>query len=243
MVEHSDFDDWIPHTVAREAVRIAWHCDDVGAESHLIEYMSKLPPDGWRSRPWGTQIVAAVEGARTHPSFVAESARAMQIRLWKEAHTPRDGALIHVRGNEAIYRGPLLWLPVWVEVSSPKGVIIPKYSPLIIPNSLTVIDMRRQAEIHLGAIGLRLGPLVKALRRDVGGLADRAVDQLRKQGLLPISPSRRHWVEEALAKHPPRKGEDKKHWAERVTPNRAGSARNWLSKNDSVWRAYGGGAD
>jgi hypothetical protein len=166
----------------------------------------------------------------------------MQIRFWKEAHAPRDGALIHVRGNEAIYRGPLLWLPVWVEVSSPRGVIIPKRSPLIIPNSLTVIDPRRQAEIHLGAIGLRLGPLVEALRRDVGSLADRALDQLRDQRLLPISPSRRHWVEEALNTRRPRKGETKKDWAKRATPDREGTAKNWLSLNDSVWRAYGGGA-
>jgi hypothetical protein len=192
MVEHSDFDDWIPHTVAREAVRIAWHCDDVGAESHLIEYMSKLPPDGWRSRPWGTQIVAAVEGARTHPSFVAESARAMQIRLWKEAHTPRDGALIHVRGNEAIYRGPLLWLPVWVEVSSPKGVIIPKYSPLIIPNSLTVIDMRRQAEIHLGGYRLASRPACQgpaARRRRPGRSRGRPATETGVAANFPLSPA------------------------------------------------------
>jgi hypothetical protein len=183
-----DADDFIPRTVARELVRIASPCDDViGAESYLIEYMSKLPPDGWRSRPWGTQIVAAVEGARIYPWFVAESARAMQIRLWKGVHTPRDGALIYVRGNEAIYRGPLLWLPECIEVSSPKGVILPKYSPLVIPNSLTFGDTRLRAEVHLGAIGLRAGPLVEALRRDFGGLADRAVKQLQEQGLLPAA--------------------------------------------------------
>ena len=98
-----------------------------------------------------------------------------------------------MRDNEAIYRGPLLLLLEWVEVSGPKGIIIPKYSPLVVPDSLTLIDPRRQAEVHLGAIGLRAGPLVEALRRDFGGLVDRAVKQLQEQGLWPMSPPRRHW--------------------------------------------------
>jgi hypothetical protein len=235
--------DFIPHTVARELVRIASQGDDLGAESHLIEYMSKLPPDGWRSRLWGAQVAAAAEDVRVDRWLVAESARAMQVRLWKEAHTPRDGALIHVRGNEAIYRGPLLWLPVWVEVSSPKGVIIPRYSPLVVPDSLTVIDPRWQAEVHLGAIGLRAGPLVEALRRDFGGLADRAVKQLQERGLLPaaFSPAR-HWIEAALVSHPPLIDETKKHWAERAAPEQARHVQNWLSKNDDAWRKHGGGA-
>ncbi len=185
MPERSDFDDWIPHTLARELVRIASPGDDVvGAESYLIEYMSKLPPEEWRCRPWGTRIIAAVGGARAQPSFVAEFTRAMQVRLWKEAHTPRNGAIIDVRGNEAIYRGPLLWLPAWIEVSGPKGVITPKCPPLVIPNSLTFVDPRWQAQIHFGAINLRTGPLLRTLGRDFGNLADRAAEQLQKQGLL-----------------------------------------------------------
>ena len=239
MPEH----DWIPRTVAVQLVGIATQCDTVGAESYLITYMSELSSDEWRCKPWGTRIVAVAEGARVDPSLVAESTRAMQIRLWKETHAPREGAIIRVGGNEAIYRGPMLWLPMWIEVSSPKGVIIPKYSPLVVPDSLTLADPRRQVQVHLGAISLPLGPLLEALRRDVGGLADRAVDQLQKQGLLPTSPSRRHWVEEALNKRPPRKGETKKGWAKRATPDREATAKNWLSNNDSVWRAYGGGAD
>ena len=79
---------WIPHTLARELVCIASQCGVVGGKSYLIEYMSKLPPDGWRSRLWGARIVAAAEGACTHPSLVAESARAMQIRLWRGSTPP-----------------------------------------------------------------------------------------------------------------------------------------------------------
>ena len=50
-------------------------------------------------------------------------------------------------------------------------------------------------------------------------------------------------VEEALNTRRPRKGETKQDWAKRATPGRVGTAKNWLSRNDSVWRAYGGGAD
>jgi hypothetical protein len=81
-----DFDDWIPRTVGRKAVCIASHCDAIGGESYLVEYMSKLPPDEWRSRLWGSQIVAVVAGVRVDPSFVAESARAMQIALERGPH-------------------------------------------------------------------------------------------------------------------------------------------------------------
>ena len=139
MPEH----DWIPRTIAVQLVSIATQCDVVGAESYVITYMSGLSSDEWRCRPWDTRIVAAVDGVRVDRSRVAESTRAMQIRLWKETHAPRDGAIIHVRGNEVIYRGPLLWLPAWIEVSSPKGIIIPKYSPLVVPNSLLVVDPRQ----------------------------------------------------------------------------------------------------
>ena len=258
MPAHSDFDGWIPRTVARELVRIAWHCDAIGAESYLIEYMSELQPDEWRCRSWGTQIVAAAEGARIYPWLVAESTRAMQTRLWKEVHTPRDGALIHVRGNEAIYRGPLLWLPDWIEVSSPKGVILPRYSPLVIPNSLTFVDPRRQAEVRLGAISLHAGPLLQVLRRDVGGLADRAVDQLQKQGLLPAAWSGvsgsaattkrpgtlESKYEEDLRNRPPR-GEEKadraKQMAERYGWN-ASTIGTWLARPeiDALWLSLGG---
>jgi hypothetical protein len=105
MPEH---DYLIPRTLAVQLVGIATQCDIVGAESYVITYMAGLSPDEWRCRPWDTRIVAAVEGARIDQSLVAESTRAMQARLWKETHVPRDGAIIHVRGNEAIYRGPLL---------------------------------------------------------------------------------------------------------------------------------------
>jgi hypothetical protein len=270
MPEHSDFDGWIPRTVARKAVRIASHCDAIGAESYLVEYMSKLPPVEWRSRLWGSQIVAVVAGVRVDPSFVAESARAMQIRLWKEAHTPRDGALIHVRGNEVIYFGPLLWLPVSIEVSSPtKGVILPKCSALVIPNSLTFGDTRLRAEVRLGAISLRLRPLVEALRRD-GYLVDLALDQLQKQGLLPatlvdslsslapIIPSEavvtepvviasepkgplKHRVSDALKKSSPLPDEGYEDWAKRALPNKnPHSVASILSKNKDRWEEAGG---
>jgi len=259
MPEQSDADDFIPRTVGVELVRIATQCDGVGAESHLIQYMSELRPEEWRCRPWSTQIVAAVEGARIYPWFVAESARAMQIRLWKEVHTPRDGALIHLRGNEATYRGPLLWLPAWVEVSSPKGVILPKYSPSIVPDSLLVVDTRRQAQVHLGAISLRLGPLLEALRRDVGGrLVDRAVDQLRAQKLLPAAfadPSSsgtpadglKRRIQTALREHRPLSGESYPEWAKRVLPSDEPqsvsnilSTDNVLLRDKSMWKEAGG---
>jgi hypothetical protein len=226
--------------------------------------MSELSPGEWRYRPWGTQIVAAVEGARVYPWSVAESARAMQFRFWQEAHAPRDGALIHVRGNEAIYRGPLLWLPEWVEVSSPKGVIIPKYSLLVIPNSLTVIDMRRRAEIHLGAIRLRVRSLLEALRRD-GGLIDPALDYLRAQKLLPVAlldslaspvspaparpaPAKRlgtleSQFEAALGKQI--KGMKKAKWAKDMAERHewnVGHVQNWLARPeiDELWLGFGG---
>jgi hypothetical protein len=252
MPDPSAVDDFIPRTVAVKAVRIATKCDGVGAESYLIEYMSELPPTEWRCRPWSTQIVAVVEGARIYPSFVAESARAMQVRLWKEVHTPRDGALIHVRGNEAIYRGPLLGLPTWIEVSSPKGVIIPRNSPLVIPNSLVVIDTRRHVEVHLGAISLRAGPLLQALRRDVGGLADRAFDKLQKQGLLPpaltgptasdkpTGPLKQR-VPAALLDSRPLADDGYTTWAGRALPNDdPHSVSTFLSENKGLWKKAGG---
>jgi hypothetical protein len=127
-------------------------------------------------------------------------------------------------------------------VSSPKGIVIPKYSPSVVPNSLLVVDPRQQVQVHLGAISLPLGPLLEALRRGVGGLADRAVDRLRKEGLLPpeTPAAPRHWVEEALAKYPPRKGETRKDWAKRATPNRVATAPSWLSRNPDVWAAAQG---
>jgi hypothetical protein len=151
----------------------------------------------------------------------------------------------------------LLWLPESIEVSSPRGVVIPKYSPLIIPNSLTVIDPRRQAEVHLGAISLRAGPLIQALRRDFGSLAARAVDQLREEGLLPAAPAvsdlsatiKRSGTLESqyeadLRKRPPR-GEEKtdraKQMAERYRWN-ASTIVAWLARPeiDTLWVSLGG---
>ena len=265
MVERLDVDLWVPRTVALALVGIATKCDGVGAESYLIEYLSRHPATDWRYRPWGAQIVAAMEGARVDQSFFAESTRAMQIRFWPEAHAPRPGVLIHVRGNEAIYRGPLQWLPVWVEVSSPKGVIIPRNSPLVIPNSLTVIDTRWQTEVHLGAIRLRLRPLLEALRRE-DGLVDLAIGRLVKQGLLPAalsgvsdSPSspthgshstpakRRNTLEAryeaALGKD--LRGKMKSEWAKEMAERHGwnpGHVQNWLARPeiDELWRDFGG---
>jgi hypothetical protein len=253
VAEQSDADYFIPRTVGVELARITTQCDGVGAESHLIQYMSECPPEDWRSRPWGTQIVATVENARIDPSFAAVSTRAMQIRLWKEVHTPRSGALIHVRGNEAIYRGPLLWLPEWIEMSGPKGVIIPKDSPLIIPNSLAASDTRWRAEVHLGAIGVRFKPFLLALRRDFGDyLVDRAVKQLQEQGLLlpaftgptasgkPTGPLKLR-VPVALLESRPLPDDGYTDWAKRALPNDSPhSVSTFLWENKGLWKKAGG---
>jgi hypothetical protein len=199
MAEPPDPRDLILRTVAVKLVCIAMQCDGVGGESYLVEYMSRRPASESRYRLWDTQIVAAVQGARVDPLSYAEFARTMQIHLWRETHAPRDGAIIHVRGNELTYRGPLLRpIPAGYEIRRlPKGLIL---------NSLILVDPRRLAEIRVGAVRLPLAPLVEALRRD-DGLADLALAQLREEGLLPAgsssSPSSQPEAKAPIAASPP----------------------------------------
>jgi hypothetical protein len=234
-VVQTDPNDLILRTVATKLVRIALQCDALTAEMYSIDYMSERPPSEWRARFWSPQFEPTPGGVHWPLSLSEEFARILKDRFWRDVRNVQDGAHIQVNGSFAAYVGPLLMTPNWTEVTSQKGVIIPR-------SAIVSSTIRWWTEIHLFVIRLPLSPLVEVLRRD-GGLVDMALDQLRKEGLLPIPPSRRHWVEEALNTRRPRKGENKKDWTERATPGREGTARNWLSRNDSVWRAYGGGAD
>lgn len=184
MVE-SGPDDLILRAIALRLVRIALQCDGLAAEMYLIAHLSERPPDEWHARLWIPQIVAMTEGGRWPPSLFEEFAKTLKARFWPEVRSGQDGAHIQVNGSLAAYVGPLRLKPVWAEVKTSKGIII-------IPRDAIIrSSVNWQAEVHLYAIRLRLGPLVEALRSD-GGYVDLALDQLQKQGLsLPsVSPSK-----------------------------------------------------
>jgi hypothetical protein len=250
--------DLILRTVATKLVRIALQCDALTAEMYLIDHMARLPSDGWRARFWSPQFEATPGGVLWPLSLSEEFIKILKNRFWPETRNVQNGALIQINGSFAAYVGPLLMTSDWTEITSQKGIILPR-------SALVPSNIRWWTEIHLSVIRLPLSPLVKALRDD-GGYVDMALAQLVEEGLLPaalvgtrsssvpIIPSNpmasetkgplKYRVPAVLNKTSPLPGEGYEDWARRALPSaNPHSVATILSTNKDnkdQWKKGGG---
>ena len=253
MSERSDSDDWLLQVDAFALVKIALGCSEDEAENYLVDHacghpsfdwryrsrvkIDKMPPSAQRLRAKRRALKSAARTSRLHCPDFEEIDRAIRTRFWREAR--RGEAQVRIAGNSAAYLGPLFLAPVRCEVRLP-GRIIPGHNP-------TLVDPRWLVAIHLSVIRIRAAPLIAALRSD-GGAVNAALEHLRPCGRLPASlgshaspavklkGAMKQDVPAMLVERPPSSGESQKGWTERVMPEHAKAARNFLSKNNGLWQ-------
>jgi hypothetical protein len=254
MSERSDSDDWLLQVDAFALVKIALGCSEDEAENYLVDYacghssfdwryrsrvkIDKMPPSAQRLRAKRRALKSAARTSRLHcPDFEEIDRAISRTRFWREAR--KGEAQVRIAGNSAAYLGPLFLAPVRCEVRFRESVIR-GHNP-------TLVDPRWLVAIHLSVIRVRATPLIAALRSD-GGAVNTALEHLRPCGRLPASldspaspavklrGAMKQDVPAMLVDRPPSSGESQKGWTERVMPEHAKAARNFLSKNNGLWQ-------